>query len=280
MTFLKRSVRVAPPFIMLILTLFYADRAAMGVWDGAVLACRGALPALFPALVLSNLLASSELPAGRFLPLLLGLTCGFPVGAVTISKMRRCGSVSEKGANRMLLCCCNTGPSFLIGYVGKTVLRDVRAAVFLYAVQSLTALLLFLFLVPRETCVFSGTPVPLHEAVKGASQSFLSIAGCILFFSCLSSLLLPLFPGIGPVGGAVAALFFEITGGLDKVAALPYSLALPLCGFGIGWAGLSVFLQSALPIKQAHLSMKYYFAGRILFALILTLSSLLLKKLL
>ena len=281
MTYVKKTAAAVFSFLLLLLTLILPRQSAAGVWQGAVTACTAALPSLFPALVLAKLLASSRLPGGRFLPLFLGLVCGFPVGAVTVSEMVSQGAVDQKCGNRLLFCCCNTGPAFIIGYCGAVVLRNVRAGILLYGMECSVALILYLLLVPNQKSDWrKERSLSLSDAITSAVKSFLTIAGCVIFFSCISTLLLTVIPLHGNLEQALIRTALEITGGMADASRLPFSAAFSLCAAGVGWAGVSVCLQSAGPIRNSGLSLRWYLAGRCAFALILFLLSLFAKKLL
>ncbi len=280
MTAAKRFLPGIAALILLILTLILPRAAAEGVRQGALIAVRAALPALFPALVLSRILSASDLPCGRWLPLALGLTCGFPVGAVTVSSLVEQGAIDRRAGNRLLICCCNTGPAFLVGFCGVTVLGDARAGWLLYAAECVFALLLFLLFTRPASGERKGSPLPLNRAIPEAALSFLGIAGCILFFSCLASLILALLPPLNEAARCGVGLFLEITGGCFALTSLPFSTAFPLCAAGVGWAGLSVYLQSLVVIRRAGLDPRYYLAGRGLMSLFLFLFAQIIKNLL
>lgn len=281
MTRLIHMARIAMPLSLLLISLILSGESAAGVTAGARIACSAALPALFPALVLSKLISSSGMPGGRFTPLFLGLTCGFPVGALAVCDLKNRGGADKRIANRLLFCCCNTGPAFIVGYCGRMILGSVKAGVILYLTQCAIALILFLFLVPKSPVPQAEKkPLPLSAAIGEGALDFLRIAGCVIFFSFLSSLLFAVLPDRWIFSKSAAGLFLEITGGMARLRSLPFAAAFPLCGMGIGWAGLSVLAQTAESVKRAGLNLKWYIAGRAATALLMTLLSFPLKKLL
>lgn len=281
MTQLKQRAKALAPFLILFLSLLMPRESAAGVVSGAGLACRAALPALFPALVLSKLISSADLPFGRFLPLILGLCCGFPVGALSVCDLKERGLIDRNGGNRLLFCCCNTGPSFIIGFCGQMILRNVKAGLLLYLAQCLLALILFLILAPRAKLLSpEAKPVSIAFALKEGALGFLQIAACVIFFSFLTSLFFAFLPERWTLVRGIAALFLEITGGMAHLSALPFSTIFTLCAAGIGWAGLSVLTQTAGPVGKAGLDLRWYLAGRVCFTVFLLLLSFPLKKLL
>ena len=241
------------PLSLLFLSLIFREAAILGVKRGWDICIESALPALFPALVLSGFLRS--LPVrGRlrlFLPLLMGLVCGFPVGAHIVAEGYSQGIFRKKEAERLIFLTNGISPAFFIGFCGEAVLGDVRKGWFLWGVQSLVSLLLF--------CLFFGKArgpsnhmeskenVPnladnIILALKKAIHSFLYIVSCILFFSFLSYLI----PAILKQGAGfrlIISLLFEVTGGVGNLKEVSSHYIFPLCAAACGFGGLSAHLQ-------------------------------------
>ncbi|MBR2615087.1 MAG: hypothetical protein IKC69_00200 [Clostridia bacterium] len=291
---MRKNPRAFPfflfPMLILILSLLYPAASARGVREGLRLVTDAALGALFPALVLSRLLCACLGRAGGrtglFLPLLLGLVSGLPVGAVAATDLARRGVIRKGEAERMLFFCNNPGPAFLVGYCGKQIFGSERIGWLLFGAQSALAILSFFFFFYKELSakreVSARSPSPplsrlLTESIREAGSAFFYLACCILFFSFLTRLVCTV-GGLAGTGYALTALFFECTGGVGALKALPRTLALPLCGAGVGWAGLSVHFQTLGVLSEASLSPRYYFAGKAFFALFLAVAVEIFKK--
>lgn len=265
------------PFLCLLASLLFPEQAREGVSLGLRLSLERALPALFPALVLSRFLpAFWPAKKGRgvlLLPLFAGIFCGFPVGSIVVRDMVEKNLLTKKEGERSLIFAGNAGPAFLLSYCGQ-ILRNQTAAQYLFLVQSALAILLFLIFFgfrKKEVPEAMQTPTTLPEALRSATDSFLYIMACVIFFSFLSQLLCPAVPHL--------SLFFELTGGVASLASLPFSSAFPLCALGCGWGGLSVLLQTA-GVLRGRLRLRFYVAGRVLFAVVLLLSTLFFPKVL
>jgi hypothetical protein len=224
----------------------------------------------------------------RFLPLLLGILCGFPIGAATIANSIEKGNLSQKEGERMLFFCNNAGPGFLILFCGYSILKNQKIGILLFLFQSLLSCL-FYFIFSTEKSLLSPSPdthnrtetgnfaLILSRALKKSANSFLYILSCIVFFSFLSSLCMAIFD-LSPVFHSLLSLFLELTGGVRSLVLLPPKTALILCGAGVGWGGASVHLQTLGILSEHGLKSRYYFLGKLLFTVFLALFSLFLTK--
>ena len=289
----KRKANFLLPAMCLLVSLMFPERCAEGVRKGLEIAVKSAFPALFPALVLSGMISSS-LPKksgkGAFLtPFILGLFCGFPVGAKAVCDLYQKGNLSRKDAEHLLVFCNNAGPAFLISFCGAGLFADEKKGAFLFLAQSLlSGLCLLFFFGKRLFEKMNGSPssedtpplaAVLPGALSSAAKAFLYIASCVIFFSFFTELALSLLPA-SPLSGAVFSLFCELSGGVARLSSLPSSVAFPLCALGCGWGGVSVHLQSCGLMAEVSLSPKPYFFGKTFFALSLFLAALFFQKLL
>lgn len=296
MTKTRRSLLF--PTALFVLCLCFQKACMEGVARGLKLVLHTALPALFPFLVLSRLITGSLLEndrrAARFLPLFLGFLCGFPIGAKSCAELYEKGAISRERAERLLFCCNNTGPAFLIGVCGIGALGNAKYGVILYFFQVFFALILYLLfpLLRKEKKEREKVPFQarkndekrtffalLSESIGDGLTSFLYLSSFILFFSFCSSLLFALIPGAeSGIGGAVSLLFLELTGGIAKLKEFPFSTAFPLAAAGIGWAGVSVHMQTIGLLKKAQLPCRGYLLGKALLAVLMLLTAEILKK--
>lgn len=291
----RKKVRFAVilPLALLALSLVRQKECMEGVAKGLQIGMEKAFPALFPSLVLSKILTASvpqrSEKAAVFLPFLLGLVCGFPMGASCAADMRKRGLLSREDGEKLLFFCNNAGPSFVIGVCGVGVLGSAKAGFLLLSLQSALACAFFLFFFSRKrtsktetACVEENSP-PFYQilshALREAVASFLYILSCIVFFSFLTELLFTFLPA-GKIGQAVLHLFTELTGGASSLGELPTALAFPLCAAGLGWSSLSVHLQTLGILADSDLSYKKFFFGRIVFSLLMGAGASFLQKLL
>ena len=132
-------------FLFLYLLLFpqnglYACTHALALWSDSV------VPALFPVMILSRLLISTDILylilkpiaflCSRFLhlsfygtyALLLGYICGYPMGVKTIADLEDDRLLSQEEGYFLARFINNVSPGFLVGYVCTELLRNSVAA--------------------------------------------------------------------------------------------------------------------------------------------------------
>ncbi len=281
------------PLLCMALCLIFPSVCAAGARKGLSVSLEAALPAIYPALILSCLLVRLATPSKEkafLLPFFLGLVCGFPVGAATVSGLVQNQTLSKKDGERLLFFCNNASPAFLISYCGETILKDFRKGVLLFFLQSvLSAACLFFFFGKRifahkkeigektESKPLWWKSLPL--ALRDATNSFIYIISCIIFFSFLTELLRHLF-SLKNLPLALLGIFSELCGGLDRLQSLAPHLAFPLCALGCGFGGCSVHLQTAGILENATLSPLSHLKGKLFFATVLFILALFFEKLL
>lgn len=293
--------------------------AALTTASAEVIAsCRAALklcseliiPSLFPFFVLSGLLGRLGFPGylGALLSpmaarlfgvsgagvsaLFVGLTGGYPTGAVYIAQLRRDGVISAGEAGKLLAFCNNSGPAFIIGAVGAGVFGSARAGLLLYLAHIAAAVATGLLLRGEKTAAAPGRPAPppepppfsraLTESVRQAVISVLNVCGFVVCFTVFAGLLDA--NGFFPArSGALAELcgaelhftralltgFLELGSGaaaLRSLAATPANLAL--AAWLLGWGGISVHFQTMSAIADTEIKGALHFAGRLVSACI------------
>lgn len=278
---------VAAAFALL---LCRPEAAAEGAGAGLALCAGIVVPSLLPFLILSGLASALGLPAllAKLLspvlerlrippvcaaPLLLGLLGGYPVGAAALAGLVRGGMLDPEEAERALPWCNNTGPGFIVGFVGAGVFGSVRAGLVLYLCHLLAALILAFCGGKRraEAAVsqpFSGglsLAQALPECVRSAAMNMVCICAYVVFFSVLSSLLRAVGLRFSPLVSGILELSQGVSALRDSPAN-PCSAAV--CAFLIGFGGLSVHCQTLSAVSGAQIKCVRHFAGRIVHGLI------------
>lgn len=267
-------------FYLLLLFLFAmllrnSEEAVESVKTGLSLCVRSAIPSLFPFMVLSELLTESGLGAhlGRLLgrpfsrllalppegccSLLMGLGCGFPVGARSAVALYDEGILTKQQLER-ILCFCNVPSSaFLINAVGFALYGNRHFGILLYvscvggslAIGTILARLTRTKNTPRSTLRHDPktlSPSTFTKAVSSATAAMLSVCAYVVFFSsvigCLSYALAPL-----SLPAEFKALIYgslEMTSGTVAASMLqsPKASAI-LCAFLVGFGGFSIHFQ-------------------------------------
>ena len=286
-------------FFSLALMLRRADIAANCMREGLALCARAVVPSLFPFMVLSELIVASgagewlsvplERPMGKLLGLsragccavVLGLLCGFPVGARCAILAYEKRTIDRAECERALACSSIPSSAFLISTVGTTLWKDAKFGVFLYisAIFSafLSGILLYVMQKRGQTKEWQQTiskPAKIHfeagmfpSAVRNATVSTLLICAYVVFFSTLTGtveLVLGRFAA-NEATHAILATLLELSGGVSAASGLKNRrLAAILTGAAVGWSGLSIHCQMLSLCDDHDLSLRPYLAAKLM----------------
>ncbi len=290
----------------LLLILRNSELAIDYITRGLRLCGMTVIPALFPFMVLSELLAGSgcllHLPRPLLAPLrrllglpdvgccavLLGLFCGFPVGARCAIAFYETGALTRRQTERILICASCPSSAFLISAVGSSLWGNRRFGLVLYATVIAVSLLCGVIDHLRCAGTQDGSIVeiptvpspPLHgakllcEAVRSSTAAILQVSSYVVFFSavsgcfgiCLSALHLS-----GELHAFLSCLL-ELSGGVGLASALPQVfLGAALTAFAAGWSGISVHCQMLAVCDHHALSLRPYLLHKLLQGLLCAL---------
>lgn len=280
------------------LLLRRADVAADCMRDGLSLCARAVVPSLFPFLVLSELLVASGAgewlvtpivrPLGNLLGLsrkgccavVLGLVCGFPVGARCAILSYENGTMTRTECERALACSSIPSSAFLISTVGTTLWKNAKFGTLLYLCTILSALLSGILLYAlqkrnQEEIKTKAVSSPikirfktsmLPTAIKNATGSTLLICAYVVFFSTLTGAigLILAHLGANQTTHAILSILLELSGGVSAASELANRhLALILTGAAVGWSGLSIHCQMLSLCDGHDLSTRPYFKAKL-----------------
>lgn len=283
----------------LFLILKNSDIAIEYMSRGLLLCAKTVIPSLFPFMVLSELIVSGGignallkrvaaplrrlfgLPNAGCCAVMLGMLCGFPVGAKCAILSYEQGTLSKEETERVLTFSNNPSSAFLISAVGVSLWGNRRFGIALYitvlCVSVLTGILTNLLRKKNteEVSVQNIQTVPtppltgarlFTEAVRSATGSILLVCAYVIFFSALVGTL-NLVLAAFDLPSSVNAFFFclfELSGGVSQASALGNTaFAALLCAFAAGWSGLSVHCQVLSVCDGKGLSFRSYFLAKI-----------------
>ncbi len=242
----------------LLCALALHPQAAM---EAARTACRqwatGVMPALFPFLVLSQMLANAV--GGSTMAVPAAMLAGSPAGA------RLLALGGGANAQRKAALCATASPLFLLGTLEGGV--PMIAAHWLGAAVSYGFVCL---LTPKDSdkgALPAAPPAALAKIIAGGADAMLSVCGCMVFFSVLTALAEALHPLAPPAGAALAALL-EMAGGCARIASLPLApiqRGALLCA-AASFGGLSVFWQNMPYLRAAGVNICLQFAAKLVHA--------------
>ena len=268
--------------IIFLLTLIGENQVVVsGARAGLMLWFHDVLPLLLPFMLLSNLfvlkIRTKKTGAAYAIPVLflLGLLCGYPLGAKMASDFTKEGYIKSSTAAILLPLCNNISPMFLSGYIGHTILKDQFPFWFLLAVlyvpyvlvTSIAFLILHTINKHKQTSGYLTKYIPQQPTSAQSNdlllQSVIQITYVGLYIMICSILfaLVCAIPNLPSDVSTVLCGILEITQGSTVLAASTFpptcktALILACTSFG----GISAFLQTLQVTKQSGLSMIYYF---------------------
>lgn len=272
-------------FIIILICLVYNSSLVIaGASNGLMLWYNNVLPILLPFMLVSNIIVnkisslkhpdSSKSFYAFMSTFLLGLLCGYPLGAKTTADYVKSGIFSKKTGNILLPICNNCSPMFISGYVIHITLKNSisfgETLFFIYFPYIFYSLFIILFFhLTKKEKNQNSTPqknnISLHANLKDTDLIMTSIVQItyvgvyIMICSIIIEFLLHLNIFSEYITPAIAGVT-EITRGLSQISNYHYSdaikkaLILGVTSFG----GLSAILQTYKVIKKSGLSLVYY----------------------
>lgn len=245
------------------------------------------IPSLFPFIFCGNMfvaLGAAEL-LSRYLsklmqPLfgvtgagalafLLGITSGYPIGAVCAANLYTSGECTKSEAERLLAFCNNSGPMFIIGVIGVGIMGSHRLGILLYITHIFSAIICGIIfkgwgrgekknILPpsRAEREIKNAALDIGAAVCKSVDTMLMICGFIVIFAVLVAAL-PETPYKN-----IIYCFLEITGGLKRLLSSGSIALLPIAAFFTALSGVSVLFQVMAVTAPSGLSIKPYIIGK------------------
>lgn len=262
-------------FVLLLAEPTFASEAAFARLSFFV---RAVFPSLFVSLCLSGMLVSMPIvralyrfPFGvEITVFLLGVFCGFPVGARCASLLYEEGKISKKRAE--FLCGFSNLASlpFLVGVVGNTLFDDALFGVHLALLQMgcalLVGILLFFLLRPNcrglETVSGQGTGQNLASAVASGAHTMLELGGMLVFFGVAADCA-EHFIGLRGWQAVLVQGILEFSSGCASASSYGGDVGRLLAVFAVGFSGLCVLSQVSA-VTKGKLSLRPYLLGKLL----------------
>ena len=254
--------------------------------DAVVLCGQAIIPSLFPMFFLCILLTGNMHgnglrpfnTLGKFFglqafssPLLL--TCflgGYPAGAQSVAQIYQNGKLSKNRAASILACCNQAGPAFIFGILGSQ-FESKFATWALWAVQIISAILLWLFQRSSENYTpeqLSKRQVSPTVALGAAISAIARVCGWVILFRCLIGYMNKLsFVYLDRKIQILLYGLLELTNGCLLISHIENeSIRFVLCSVLLTFGGVCVTFQTKSVI--ADLPIMPYISKKILQALI------------
>lgn len=291
-------------FLFLYLLLFpqnvlYACTHALILWSGSV------VPALFPVMILSRLLISTDILyfilkpvaflCGRFLhlsfygtyALLLGYVCGYPMGVKTIADLEDERLLSQEEGRFLATFINNVSPGFLSGYVCTELLQKPETApacmVIIYGASLTYGTVTAIFqknagpLPPyaKKTIVQPNQKshlsflMLLDHTLEDSILQLLKIGGYMVLFSVLSSITC-VFSFLPETAMVLLSATLEISCGAQQITLLACSAFLKgiLLTASLSFGGLCSAFQSSSFLQRAGIPLPKYIKAKAMISLI------------
>ena len=262
-----------------------------GVREGLDLFVEIVFPTMFPFFILSNVLASTDVP-GRISRILgplykvgfrvsgyggyvaiVSLFSGYPMAPKLIGDLCRDGTLTPLEGKKILACSSFCGPLFIVGTVGTVMLGEPLYGGLILTGHYLGAIANgFLFdriLLPPATACGGSIPQGKPKKEKERETLFQTISngilrafstmglicGYIVLFSVLTTFLRKI--GLGPMitGGLEMTLGCQAAADAEK---LPILGRISLCAFLVSFGGLSIAGQSLSMLSGSGIEAKDY----------------------
>ena len=295
---LSEMLPIAAALVCAFMLVFFSDEASDAAYSAMNECAFTVIPSLFPYMVLSSLLVSSGAaeaaakiagkPLSRLLgvppcslsAIILGLLCGFPVGAKASLDMYRAGMLTDKETEHLIAISNNTGPAFIIEVAGRKYFGSQYIGVMFYIVELASAFIIAVIygITDRKNIATGGRRLPTAEikkhkspsasfadAVADAARSSVVVSGFIVFFSVISGYASMICTAVGISGWKMTAVsaVLEFSGAVKQASLLNGAAGLIIASFAVNFAGLSVLAQSAALTDGCGISLRKCFVCKL-----------------
>ena len=286
---LKKVVSHLPKILCTLLLITFVllnpKSASDGIKNGITLLLTTVIPSLFPFLVIASYIASAEsfkilsnifgkatlllfkISPDGFIPILMGLVGGYPVGAKITTDLYKSGRLTQNEAERLMYFTVNSGPAFTITAVGISMLGNYYSGLILYFSNVLTVLTLGIL------CRFlsDNTHPEPHKninkdksyafinSVASGSNAIINISAWVLTFACISGIIENF--NFGTNTELFLNAILEVTNGC-KICAK--NVSLPIISAILGFGGFSVICQVSPYFTSCKVKFRNFLVSRIL----------------
>lgn len=225
-------------------------------------------------------------PNGSFSTFFFATLSGYPVGAKLICEMYDTGKIDINDAKKMLSFCSVSGPMFMLGTVGISMLVSVKAGLIILISNIIASLINGFIYRGKKThkmkteYSISHKEFSITDIVYDSLISILMVGAYIalsfIFIELLTNL--KIFQGISSiicwvfnlkdkqnVVSSVLKGIIEITGGILDLSntTIGLNLKIIISSTLIGFGGISIFLQSLNFLSKLKISIKTMFLQKL-----------------
>lgn len=299
---MKRKMLTAGVCLLTFFLLKYPGESLAAAREGMSLWLNTLIPTLLPFLILTGILIHTDgiykllsrftllwkklfclSPYGAY-ALILGLLCGYPMGAKIACDLYSSGKISRREGEYLLTFTNNASPVFLLNYLGLQCLKGRINAAFILGILLLSDVLCMLFfrwvvyrnqipeLCPpaaskKETSSTSSPGAAIDVSIMNGFETITRLGGYILMFSILNAVISHFWPPAIP-GKYLLLGLTEITTGLYQIAltSWPYQLKF-ICSMTLTAFGGFCIMAQTKSVLDKKLSLLPYASSKCLNAL-------------
>lgn len=271
-----------------------------GVLTGMDYSVKILVPSLFPLMFLSRFIINSQildfskkyfniltkflfyLPGSVFPAIILSMLGGYPIGAICAQKLLETKEINLEQFNRLLRFTVNSGPGFIINFLGLSILKNqVLANIILISqvISSLTIAIISGIISRIKHEKFYCNYNILNKSTRNLSEIFvetisetsiniINICFTVIIFNSLISVLifLNIFKNMNNEILFLIQSFLEITCG---ICFLKNNIISPeIISFAVNYAGLSTHFQIISILKNTDFNYANFHIFRIISAII------------
>lgn len=256
--------------------------ALLGANEGIQICIKSIVPAIFPFLILSQVINSEfcgvnipllkplqklcGIPVGGEAIFILGLLGGYPVGAQMITNAYEQGSLNADDARRLLGFCSNAGPAFIFG-VGSFLFSSGKVLWALWGIHILSAIFVGAILPGKKHCYCKSTKkqaINLPKAIENSTRTMSQICAWVIAFRIIITYLQRWILWAAPNElNAMITGILELANGCDSVKTIPSESArFILFSVFLGFGGICVAMQTVSATNI--IGTGSYFPGKVL----------------
>ena len=310
-TKLKKNLISIISILFVVSLILYSQENIEATKSGLKLWVNSVVPSLFPFFIATEILCHTNIinllgkilqkpvsklfnvPGSGVFALIMGTISGYPSGAKIVANLKSQGNLTLEESERLLAFTNNSGPLFILGTVGVSLLENRNIGYILLISHIIACLLVGIVFRnwKRSVSVSSKNRIInndknvdikdfggiLGESIKNSIVTIMNIGGFIVIFSVIISILnssgffeftsgifdklnIPKEIGNGVIGGII-----ELTNGVKLISCLNMTnISICIISFLIGFGGLSVLFQVYSIVAKEDISIKPYFYGKLL----------------
>ncbi len=285
----KNQYRAKTPLTLTLITalgisaVFFSKEISDGIFKGMCFCAEILAPSIFPFMIIAAVTANSSLSfsgkainnisnrvfglsAKSLFAVILGISGGYPVGAVGINSLYKKGVISGKEAAKASYIAVGAGPGFLITFVGIRLLNSAEIGAVLFTAQIISVIILGIinrivfgkenFNSDKEINISDKAGNIFIKSVRSAVYSLIEMCAVVCVFSAAVSI-------------TEARLFYnDFISVLLEVTTACYKLSessnVILIAFAAGFGGLSVHFQIFGALGDIKINKLLFFLYRII----------------